>query len=449
MKFTEAIKMIERESLHVMDNKQRIAMVETKTRDNNSSDKTTFNLAYIRYQYSNHLDSACLELNEKLETISYEEYHPYGTTSYNATDKSTNPIAKRYRYTGLERDEETGFGYHSARYFIPWFGRWASCDPVGLGDGLNIYAYVRNNPCSFFDIYGKERKKPQKIDVDLREYSTAGTLQVEGPLPPGLRAKSQVSSLHFSQFPKKSYTTTNDERAALLKPIKPLPLSPLDKYGDLKSELSLYRKNIDAEAKEIVEIQGRIENEIIPKNKLNTEENNPTNDVHLANVTKVINWALKGAEGETLGERWENARLSVTELRQNSDKNSESLILRDAQYYLWGLTLITKVESKTKVPDVFVEPYLAILAHDIYSAQKWIELNFNISLYGKVTDRPYSAIGGGNWYDIGIKEFYKERDYLKKDVAPLIYDTGQFKQSIKRAEESSAEVRRSISIMAQ
>jgi len=61
-----------------------------------------------RYVYSNHLQSASLELDEYAEIISYEEYHPYGTTAFQARNASINAVAKRYRYTGKEQDDESG-----------------------------------------------------------------------------------------------------------------------------------------------------------------------------------------------------------------------------------------------------------------------------------------------------------------------------------------------------
>ena len=62
----------------------------------------------MRYQLGNHLGSAALELDDQAQVISYEEYHPYGTTAYEAARRQTE-TPKRYRYTGKERDEETGF----------------------------------------------------------------------------------------------------------------------------------------------------------------------------------------------------------------------------------------------------------------------------------------------------------------------------------------------------
>jgi RHS repeat-associated protein len=148
---------LERETLCVMDDKQRIALVETKT-VTNPDDKSPIQLT--RFQFGNHLGSACLELDDKANVISYEEYYPYGSTSYQAVDKSIKSAANRYRYTGKERDEETGLYYHGARYYAPWLGRWVSCDPIGLSGGINITNYCKNNPIVRVDLNGQEDGKP-------------------------------------------------------------------------------------------------------------------------------------------------------------------------------------------------------------------------------------------------------------------------------------------------
>ena len=88
-----------------MDDKQRIALVETRTLDTAGNDPAPAQL--IRYQFGNHLGSASLELDERAQIISYEEYTPYGSTTYQAV-RSQTETPKRYRYTGKERDEETG-----------------------------------------------------------------------------------------------------------------------------------------------------------------------------------------------------------------------------------------------------------------------------------------------------------------------------------------------------
>ena len=49
----------------------------------------------IRYQYDNHLGSASLELDQTAAIISYEEYHPFGTTSYRSGRTETEVSQKR------------------------------------------------------------------------------------------------------------------------------------------------------------------------------------------------------------------------------------------------------------------------------------------------------------------------------------------------------------------
>ncbi len=143
---------LERESLHVMDDKRRIALVETLTVQGGTAIGTPAPVQ--RYQLGNHLGSGCVELDTVGALISYEEYHPYGTTAFQAGRSAAEVSLKRYRYTSMERDEETGLAYHSARYYIPWLGRWLSTDPIGIKDTLNLYQYVSGNPITTVDLNG-------------------------------------------------------------------------------------------------------------------------------------------------------------------------------------------------------------------------------------------------------------------------------------------------------
>jgi RHS repeat-associated protein len=146
---------LERETLHVMDDGRRIAMVETKTVDADVSWTLTV-APRTRYQLDNHLGTATLEVDETGLVISYEEYHPYGTSAYRSARSGVEVSEKRYQYTGKERDEETGFGYHSARYLAPWLGRWTSADPIGLQAGVNLYRYCAASPVVFRDPSGTD-----------------------------------------------------------------------------------------------------------------------------------------------------------------------------------------------------------------------------------------------------------------------------------------------------
>jgi hypothetical protein len=47
-----------------------------------------------------------VELDQAAQGISYEEFHLYGTTAYRMLSSAIEVPAKRYRYTGMERDEK-------------------------------------------------------------------------------------------------------------------------------------------------------------------------------------------------------------------------------------------------------------------------------------------------------------------------------------------------------
>lgn len=154
---------LERETLHVMDDQQRIALIEIRTHGDNASPAKL-----IRYQFGNHLGSFNLEMDKNAQVISYEEYSPYGSTVYKATDKNLRAAAKQYRYTGKERDNESGLYYHGARFYVPWLGRWQSIDPAGFVDGFNPYAYVGNSPTNNIDRQGLQSRNYQDENPSSR-----------------------------------------------------------------------------------------------------------------------------------------------------------------------------------------------------------------------------------------------------------------------------------------
>jgi RHS repeat-associated protein len=155
---------LERETLHVMDDQQRIALVETRVQGNDGTDPAP--ARQVRYQFGNHLGSVALELDDQAEIVSYEEYAPYGSSTYQAV-RSQTETPKRYRYTGTERDEESGLYYNLARYYAPWLSRWLACDPIGISDHPNLYLYARGNPVSLTDRDGENPEKVADLEGQL------------------------------------------------------------------------------------------------------------------------------------------------------------------------------------------------------------------------------------------------------------------------------------------
>jgi RHS repeat-associated protein len=172
---------LERETLHVMDGEKRIALVETQTvkEENGVSRKIDSPKPIILYQLGNHLGSASLELDEIGNVISYEEYYPYGSTSYQGGRNVAEVSLKRYRYTGKERDEESGLYYHGARYYAAWLGRWISCDPIRIGKNTDLYVFVDNSPIYLLDPSGLQGES-----AAWRAASTACTIASRAPPTP-------------------------------------------------------------------------------------------------------------------------------------------------------------------------------------------------------------------------------------------------------------------------
>ncbi|HWK59058.1 MAG TPA: SpvB/TcaC N-terminal domain-containing protein [Parapedobacter sp.] len=108
----------------------------------------------IHYQLANHLGSSALELDENGDVITYEEYFPYGGTSFIAGRNKRDIDLKAYRYSGKERDDVTGLYYFGYRYYAHWMGGWINPDPIGPEDSENLYLYVHNNPVNVVDPNG-------------------------------------------------------------------------------------------------------------------------------------------------------------------------------------------------------------------------------------------------------------------------------------------------------
>jgi hypothetical protein len=72
---------LERETLNVMDDNWRVALVEVRMQGTDNCPQQL-----IRYQFGNHLGSVDLELDDKANIISYEEYYLFRSESHMCTD---------------------------------------------------------------------------------------------------------------------------------------------------------------------------------------------------------------------------------------------------------------------------------------------------------------------------------------------------------------------------
>ncbi len=190
---------LERQTLPVMDDRRCVALVETKTIE--MGVPVPLAATRQRFQLNSLLGSSVIELDDEGMIITYEEYHPYGTTSFHAAHSTMEVSAKLYRYVGKERDEESGLYYHGARYYAAWLGRWTRCDPSGLVDGLNLYRYSSNNPTSYADPSGRSTAPPPEEQyAPLLSNSGASAAQwyadmvVEGEVQGGFAGGAKVAA---------------------------------------------------------------------------------------------------------------------------------------------------------------------------------------------------------------------------------------------------------------
>ncbi|HEY0097929.1 MAG TPA: polymorphic toxin-type HINT domain-containing protein [Pyrinomonadaceae bacterium] len=127
----------------------------------------------VNWLVTDHLGSARMiaDLSGSLAGMRRHDYLPFGEEAFagqggRTTGQGYASDAVRQKFTGYERDSETGLDYAQARYHSPTQGRFISPDPL-LSSGVpanpqswNRYTYVLNNPLALVDpsglIWGKK-----------------------------------------------------------------------------------------------------------------------------------------------------------------------------------------------------------------------------------------------------------------------------------------------------
>jgi RHS repeat-associated protein len=166
------------ESKHIFVGETRIA---TKRREERNDVNLGEESRQIYYYHGDHLGSAQLVTDSDGKTYEQLEYTPYGELWVEHEELPTG--ATPFRFTGKERDGETGLYYFGARYLNPQTSMWLSADPAmgeyvpqapindeakkhnenlpGMGGvfnyvNLHAYHYAGNNPIKLVDPDGRD-----------------------------------------------------------------------------------------------------------------------------------------------------------------------------------------------------------------------------------------------------------------------------------------------------
>jgi RHS repeat-associated protein len=104
----------------------------------------------LYFIHADHLDTPRMMTNAGGTAVWNLEARPFGD-SENVTGTATLNL----RFPGQYYDDESGINYNYFRDYRSDLGRYLEADPIGLYGGLNLYAYVHNQPVTLFDPDGR------------------------------------------------------------------------------------------------------------------------------------------------------------------------------------------------------------------------------------------------------------------------------------------------------
>jgi RHS repeat-associated protein len=127
----------------------------------------------VHYYFSDHLGSHGVVENATGSSCEQDiDFFPYGGVAhdYCAT------VTQHYRFTGKERDAESGLDYYGARHLASSLGRFMQPDPKPRSahapdpQSWNRYSYTRNNPLEFVDPDGMDLVLAQGMNSKDQAY---------------------------------------------------------------------------------------------------------------------------------------------------------------------------------------------------------------------------------------------------------------------------------------
>ena len=134
----------------------------------------------------------------KIESYTYDIYGE--VTIYDSSDEqiTESAISNPYLFTGRRYDKATGLYYYRARYYSAELGRFLSRDPIGYKGGINLYAYVGNNPVNLIDplgLCGEKKLSEKLVEGGVAIGITGGVVVIAGAQIPVLSGPIIIGGL--------------------------------------------------------------------------------------------------------------------------------------------------------------------------------------------------------------------------------------------------------------
>ena len=128
----------------------------------------------IRFYHSDHLGSSNVVTDMKGAVVERSEFYPFGAVRH----EQRRGFESVYKFTGKEKDRETGLNYFEARYYLPYVGKFISVDPYTSFHDNSVhhlknstaYSYVNNQPVILIDPSGMAQVIIEEIAPDISSF---------------------------------------------------------------------------------------------------------------------------------------------------------------------------------------------------------------------------------------------------------------------------------------